>query len=228
MTRNDLIGLVLDNIDRPDILDTNPNQPGYWIKRAEQRIERELRMREMIVRRTVPLTSGFIELPSDFIQAENFALNDTTGARITKLEYATPQFLDDIKTRARACGLGPVPGVPGLFSVIGMQIELYPTPTDSVSGFPLYAVEMSYYPKLVPLVAGTDSNWLLENKTDIYVNAVTRYALEFTQEVQRASDMDNQLSVDIQILNMAKDIAISAGSLLVARTGKSFSTGGRR
>ena len=215
MTRDDLINLVLDNIDRPDIRDTNPNQPGYWIKRAEQRLERELRMRETIVRRMVPVSAGFITLPSDFIQAENFALNSAlTGARVRKLEYASPQQMDDY----RATALSASNVSPAYFSVIGQQIELFPAGIFDVNGVSLYTLEMAYYPKLVPLVNPADTNWLLENKLDIYVNAVTRYAMEFLQEDARAQAMDSQLSTDVQILNMAKDISITAGSRLVVRT----------
>ena len=222
-TRLDLINLVLDNIDRPDIRDTNPSQPGYWIKRTEQRLERELRMREMIVTKTLLVTNGYVALPSDFIQAENLVLTDLTGKRLQKLEYASPQEADDLSQIYVSS-----PGaLPARFSVIGNNIELYPPAVFDSNGLPIYQIAMAYYPKITPLVNDTDTNWLLTNKTDLYVNACSMYAFAFLQETDRSTAMDQMVTMDVQLMNAAKEIAITAGSRLVARMNNPVGAGSR-
>ena len=219
MTRAQLLALVLDGIDRPDLNDTNPATVASWVARAEQRIQRELRCREMVKRSTIPLTSQFVTLPNDFLAADILTLiNAASGLRVRALEYISPQDLANATQPMSILS-------PMRFTDIGGQLELFPAVGFLNAGVPAYTLEMAYFAKLPALVNDTDTNWLLETKFDIYYNAILSLALMFTQEPDRSQMHDGMVTTDIAIMNASSEIAVERSSRLVARSRNPIGTG---
>lgn len=136
-------------LNRQDLTDQIP----VFIRLTENRINRNIRTREMEYRVTAQIDKQFSTLPIDFLEMRNIQINSNP---VTALEYVTPQEAD----RLRADNIN---GKPRFFSVVGNRLELIPVPSENI------VVEMVYYQRVPALGGAVTGNWLLENHYDIYL-----------------------------------------------------------
>lgn len=207
MTRADLISAVLEGLDREDL--NSSKQPGLWVRQSEQRINKDMRAREMIRRQSRPIFGSSITLPGDFLEM--------TSARLApngvSLEYVPHFQFSDLVS-------GPVPSssTPQKYTMIGQDLIIWPAGTGSVKTGSDTFLELAYYARLPPLLNDTDTNWLLETNFDVYYSAMMAYGYRFLQEMDSANNMESALSANIAVLNATADTTVSRGSRLVVKT----------
>lgn len=147
----ELKSTIADYLNRDDLTTIIPT----FIRLAESKFNRSLRVRQMITRATAEIETDFFAPPGDWLETKEFQLNTNP---ITRLEYITESQGNRLRqTRFVA------PGQPRFFTVVGNQLEFIPTPDTTYEG------ELTYYAKIPSLSDSTTSNWLLAYAPDLYL-----------------------------------------------------------
>lgn len=142
MTYEELVSAIATWLSRTD---QTANIPTF-IRTAEARINRDLRVREMITRATASIDVEFSELPLDFLAPRSAQIDDRV------LDYMTPDDL--LKVRFG----GPTHA----YTVLGSHLQFAPVPVSSET------VQLTYYQRLTPIGENV-TNWLLRNHPDAYL-----------------------------------------------------------
>ncbi len=163
---------------------------GDFITLAEDRMNRRLRIRAMESRVQASVSSEYVQLPTGFLAMRNFQLN--TSPR-TRLEYATPEYLD------AKYGDSATTGQPVFYTLVGGEIQLAPVPDGT------YTAEMDFYEKLD--IATDLTNWVLTNAPRVYYYGALAEAQRYIKDDKRAAQYDALQEIAIQDLEKsdAKD-----------------------
>lgn len=200
-TYADLQTSIANWLKRSDLTSIIPD----FITLAEARIARDLRLRKQVVNTTLSTVAGTqsVSLPSDFLEAENISLSNTTppGA----LSVVTPEILDRKYPEAY------VTGQPRVYTVLGDKVLFGPTP-DAV-----YSVSLDYYQRWAALSA-TPTNWLLTNHPNIYLFAALAEGAPYLMEDERAPLWESKYQADVLKLQQMDDTALRSGSAMRVRT----------
>lgn len=124
---SDLQTTIASYLARSDLTAMIPD----FIRLAETRLRRELRIRQMLKVSTTSATAGdsTIELPSDFLQMRDLHL-DTNP--VTSLEYLSPSALFRNSRTTQS-------GLPHQYTVLAEEFQLSPVPDSN------YTLSMLYY-----------------------------------------------------------------------------------
>ena len=125
-------------------------QVPTFIKLAESRINRVLRVAEMERVSTVSLSQNGGVLPCDYLEWRGVS----GGFPTRDLSYITP---------GQSVEVSPNGGEPRSFSVAGNRLNVYP------GNPPGGTVRMSYYAKVPDLTEDEPTNWLLEKAPELYL-----------------------------------------------------------
>jgi hypothetical protein len=156
---------VADWLNRDDLTSVIPT----FIDLAHAKLNRRLRVREMIQRSTASITDQFSNLPSDFLELRNIQLNVTIPK---SLEYVTIEQMDQER------GLGNTAREPAYYTLMGSTIEVFPTPDQS------YTLELAYYQDIPTMSADTDTNWLLTKAPDVYLYGALLQAAPYLKDAE--------------------------------------------
>ncbi len=156
---------VADWLNRDDLTSVIPT----FIDLAHAKLNRRLRVREMIQRSTASITDQFSNLPSDFLELRNIQLNVTIPK---SLEYVTIEQMDQER------GLGNTAREPVYYTLMGSTIEVFPTPDQS------YTLELAYYQDIPTMSADTDTNWLLTKAPDVYLYGALLQAAPYLKDAE--------------------------------------------
>lgn len=155
MTYAELLAAVKTWLSRTD---QDANIPTFIVL-AEARLNRELRVREMIGRSTASIDVEFADLPLDFLAPRSVQI----GERV--LDYLVPDDL--LKVRHG----GPVHA----YTILGDELQFAPIPVSAET------VELTYYKRLTPIGENV-TNWLLRNHPDAYLYGVLCEAAVVTRD----------------------------------------------
>ena len=148
-----------------------------FIALAEAKFNRELRCAQMETRSYTTVNTAsdepeFITLPGDFQTMRRIRLSSETGK--PALEFVSSQQMDSFRyERAN------VSGVPAYYSILGTELELFPTPDED------YTVEMLYRANLEALSDSNTTNWLLDIAPDAYLYGALLEAAAFIKDDER-------------------------------------------
>ncbi len=126
-----------------------------FIQLIESEINRDLSLKEMVVETTLTVTSGsgFVTLPTDFLEIESIRIAGNQPA-LEQFEY------DDILTRNMAIQSG----TPRAFAMYdSTRIILSPTPNAGNT------LTLLYYQKIPALSTSQTTNWLLTKDPEAYL-----------------------------------------------------------
>ena len=128
-----------------------------FIRLAELRVDRNLRIRKMETRVTSDTVASqeYYGLPTNFLQMRGFKLNTSP---LTDLDYLTPEMMD--RTWA-----GSLTGKPRAYTIVGDEVRLGPKPDAA------YTMEMLYYQAPTSLSDSNTSNFMLTANPDSLVYA---------------------------------------------------------
>ena len=141
---------IADFLNRDDLTAVIPT----FIDFAQDKINRDLRTRQMVARATANIDSQYNAFPPNFLQVRDIRLNTNP---VQALEYVSSEQQNQERSRNATSGR------PRLFSVIGESFEVFPTPDTS------YECEIAYYEKIPDMTADSDTNWLLTKSPELFV-----------------------------------------------------------
>lgn len=147
-TYSDLKTTVANYLARSDLTSQIPD----FIRLAEDRLRRELRIRQMLKVVTASTTGGdsTVSLPSDFLQLRDIHI---TGNPVYTLEYMSPSiFFRNARTTES--------GLPVFYTILASEFQFAPIPDAA------YTVRMLYYAKPDYLSDSNTSNVFLANCAD--------------------------------------------------------------
>jgi len=122
------------------------------IQMAEAHLNRTMRTNDMIQRETSEVTSGYISMPTDWVQTVTLL---TLATPPVVLEYVRAEDLNNVRA-AQATG------DPCVYTILNKKFYMFPEPQAALD------VEMVYYAK-IPDLATNDTNWMLDEHPDIYL-----------------------------------------------------------
>jgi len=148
-TYTDLKNTIADYLARDDLTTQIPD----FIRLAEQRLRRDLRIRQMLKVATADTTvnDSTVSLPSDFLAMKDLHL-DTNPVRVLQFQN-TSNFFRNARTTDK--------GVPTMYTLLGSEFQFAPYP-DAV-----YTLRMVYYHKPDFLSDSNTSNLFLANCPDL-------------------------------------------------------------
>jgi len=148
-TYTDLKSTIADYLARDDLTTQIPD----FVRLAEQRLQRDLRLRQMLKVATATTTANdsTISLPADFLAMKDLHL-DTTPVRVLQFQN-TSNFFRNARTTEK--------GVPTMYTLLGSEFQFAPKP-DTV-----YTLRMVYYYKPDALSDSNASNLFLANCPDL-------------------------------------------------------------
>ena len=194
---------VANWLDRDDLTARIPE----FISLCEARFNRSLRIRAMETLDTsVSTVAGTktIALPTGYVQMRDIHL---TGNPIVQLQYVTPEIMNRIHA-------GSDSGKPTVYTVIGDNISLGPTP-DAV-----YSTSMLYYKTFDALSDSSPTNWVITNAPDVYLYGTLLEAEPFLMNDARVQLWSTALTESINKLQEQDNKDRHSGSALrVMNTG---------
>lgn len=125
-----------------------------FVKLAEARINRELRVRRMVTRaQNASIDAEFVAVPADFGGARSIRL---MASPYTQLDFLSPEQIADLRAASPSGDLAA-------YSVVGGEFWFLPVPASAV------AVQLVYYAKVPALSDAAPTNWLLGEHPDVYL-----------------------------------------------------------
>ena len=151
----DLQSTIADYLARSDLTTQIP----LFIQMAENRLRRDLRIRQMLKVVTTSTTSGdaTVALPTDFLEMRDIHIEANP---IHTLIYQNPS---NFFRNAKAATLNE--GYPNIYTVMGSEFQFAPTPDAA------YTLKMVYYASPTYLSSTNSSNVFLANCPDLLLYA---------------------------------------------------------
>lgn len=207
-----LAAAVASFLNREDLA---PQVPAF-VRLAEARFNRELRVREQI-RRVSSDTAGeeVFTLPADFVQAKSLRI--TAPHHLAgQLDYLPPDEAADLDAHH---GGDPIHRYGARerrsrgYAIIGQTLDLSPRPAVPVT------VELIYYRAVPPLDLTTEgaTSWLLTKAPDLYLYASLMASAPFLVEDERLQTWAGLAADALTSLNTEAERVQTAGSRLNAR-----------
>ena len=152
-TYSDLKIKVASYLARTDLTDQIPD----FIRFAELRLRRELRIRQMLKSVTTTTTGGdsTVELPSDFLEARDFYVSTNP---IQPLTYSSPAIFSR-NTKSTTSGK------PLDYTILAAEFKLSPIPDTT------YTLELLYFAAPTFLGDSNSSNVFMANAPDVLLYA---------------------------------------------------------
>ena len=152
-TYSDLKTSIANYLARSDLT----SQISDFVTFAENRLRRELRIRQMLKSVTTATVSGdsTVELPSDFLQVRDFVVLTNP---ITPLSYSSPSALSNDPRASEV-------GVPKSYSILANDFLMSPVP-DGV-----YTARLLYYAAPAYLSSSNTTNVFLTTAPDALLYA---------------------------------------------------------
>lgn len=192
---SELQSAIADRVDRTD---SGP-QIVEAIEAATERLSRDLRVVDQEAIADATLTDEWTSLPSDFGGMRRVTADSA------RLEYYTPEKFQDI-VESEASPAKPI------FTIEALNIRVYPAPTATDT----LDVVMLYHRTVAPLVDPTDTNWVLDDHSDLYV-AATMSEMCMRQKDYGAAQMWEGRAKDaiLQVIIASRRRRYSGGQLVV-------------
>jgi len=152
-TYSDLQTSIAGYLARSDLTSQIPD----FITFAENRLRRELRIRQMLKSVTTATVSGdgTVELPSDFLEIRDFVV---TTNPIQPLSYSSPSALSNDPRASEV-------GVPKSYTILASEFQLVPVPDG------IYTLKLLYFAAPAYLSSTNASNVFLNVAPDALLYA---------------------------------------------------------
>lgn len=163
----DLKSTVADYLARSDLTTQIPD----FITLAENRLRRDLRLRQMLKVVTTAMTAGdgTVALPSDFLAMRDIHLNTSP---VSSIEYQSPSnFFRNARTTES--------GTPTMYTVMATEFQFAPLPDSA------YTLQMLYYAAPAYLSSSNSSNVFLANCPDLLLYAALGEAEPYLMNDER-------------------------------------------
>jgi len=197
---SDLLAAAASWLNRGDIDDQVP----AFVTLAESQFNREMRVRDMMVRADATSDAENVQLPDDWL--EHYSLQLAPGGGGLFLEYLSERASNQFKSSLQGTS-GPVMG----YTVIGNAIELIPAPGDNVD------LKMVYYARIPSLSTVVQANWLLTKSPDLYLYSTLLQAEPFLKNDDRLPLWAQMRTALMEAIRMESEASLRPRSGFVAR-----------
>lgn len=184
-TYSDLKTAIANYLARTDLTDQIPD----FIRFAEIRLRRELRIRQMLKTVTTSTTGGdsTVELPSDFLEVRDFFIDLNP---VQPLTYSSPSSFSRNTRRAES-------GKPLDYTIMALEFELSPIPDSN------YTLELLYYAAPTFLSDSNTSNVFMANTPDALLYAALLEAEPYIMNDARIQTWGSMYNRSIETLNIS-------------------------
>lgn len=166
MTYAELQTAIGDWLMRQDLASVAPT----FIRLAEARFNREMRVRRMITTTTLTVTDGEADLPADWLESRNVRYVDDPNR---SLEYVTLEAADHLR--------GLQPGSTDQFTIRGDKLEFIVDPEDGTE------ISLTYYAAIPALSNSATTNWLLTRWPDVYLYGALMHSAPYLKDDERVA-----------------------------------------
>jgi hypothetical protein len=202
-----LLAASADWLNRADLTDQLP----AFVTLTEAQFNRDLRVRDMMVRATTTSNLENVDLPPDWL--EHYSLVIAPGGPPgPPLRYISERESNDVKAEA----VMTWNGVPFAYTIIGNAIELVPAPANDVD------LNMVYYQRIPSLGAINTTNWLLAKSPDLYLYSVLMQSAPYLKDDDRLASWAQLRAALVEGIRMESEASLRPRSGLVARPKQSF------
>lgn len=201
----DLKTSVAGWLNRSDLTDAIPD----FITLAEKQIIRRLRRTK--VKTTLTLATEAVNLPAACGELVSIRLESGSPSRDRPFDIVTKEMLDEYRA-----GVADVAGRPVMACIIGTQIILAPTPSES------YTAEIVYYRKLTPLTAIATTNDELTEAPDLYLYGALMEAAPYLREDERVPVWERKFEKALAELETTREREEFSASLRPVRLPRVF------
>lgn len=168
---------------RTDLTDVIPT----FIRFAEDRFNRTLRVPEMEADVTSTVEAGSVTLPTDFLHARSLYLN--TDPKVVLQQLSMTAFRNAHSDAAT--------GQPRHFTLqSGNELVLGPTPDAE------YEVVLNYYQKVPALSDGNTDNWLLLAHPDLYLAGALSEGFAYVRDTEALALWEARAAARLRELEM--------------------------
>jgi hypothetical protein len=161
-TYAELLSALANITDRADMTTRFPEHVAL----CEAQLNRDLRVRQMLVRADAEITDEYSTVPTDFMGVRTFTLD---GKSLT--------FVD----QADLVDLGTAEGRSTRYSIVGQEIRYYPPPA---AGF---TAQLTYWARIPALSTTNTTNWLLTSYPDAYLYGSLVHAAIYLRDADLGS-----------------------------------------
>lgn len=158
---------IADFLDRSDLTAVVPT----FITFAHDKLNRDLRTRQMVQRATASVDSEYSALPANFLQIRDIRLNTNP---VTALESITSEQQNQERQR-----FGNTTRQPKYYTIVGETFQVFPTPDAT------YECELAYYEKIPVMAADGDTNWLLTKCPEVYLYGALVHSSPYLKDDER-------------------------------------------
>jgi hypothetical protein len=199
-TYSDLKTAIANYLARTDLTDQIPD----FIRFAEIRLRRELRIRQMPKTVTTTTTGGdnTVELPSDFIEIRDFIVQTNP---VQPLDYMSPSLFSRNARRAES-------GKPIDYTIMANDFLLAPIPDTA------YTLEMIYYAAPTFLSDSNTSNAFVANCPDALLYASLMEAEPYIMNDARIATWGTMYNRSIEMLRVSDERSQYSGVPLAMQT----------
>jgi hypothetical protein len=199
-TYSDLKTAIANYLARTDLTDQIPD----FIRFAEIRLRRELRIRQMLKTVTTTTTGGdnTVELPSDFIEIRDFIVQTNP---VQPLDYMSPSLFSRNARRAES-------GKPIDYTIMANDFQLAPIPDTA------YTLEMIYYAAPTFLSDSNTSNAFVANCPDALLYASLMEAEPYIMNDARIATWGTMYNRSIEMLRVSDERSQYSGVPLAMQT----------
>lgn len=185
-------------LDRNDLNDKIDD----FIDIAEARHQREVRIRQMLVRQPLIVNNRYVDVPTDFLEAKIIRiLTDTARVPLTQVN------IDELTRKSSVTD-----GFPYFFNVHA-QIEFNRNPDQSYTG------DIIFYTPQDALGDSNPSNDLLERAPDVYLYSALAASAPFLLEDERIQTWEGLYTSARDALNLLEKRAQQVGAPVATTAG---------
>jgi hypothetical protein len=179
---------IANYLARSDLTATIPE----FIRLAEDRLARDLRIRPMlkIVTTTTTSADGTVEIPADFLAMKDLHISSTDPIATVTFQSPSNFFRN---TRAKASGQ------PVFYTALGQEFRFAPIPDAA------YTLQMLYYYKPTYMSSTVSSNLWLANTPDLLLYAALGEAEPFLMNDERLATWSAMYDRGVNALTKSDD-----------------------
>jgi hypothetical protein len=199
-TFSDLKSAAADWINRADLTAVIPT----FITLAEAKFNRELRLRDMLVRAEATTSNEFVAVPADFLENYSLELNMAQIGPQQALGFIGP-------LEAKVLKANKITGLVRFYTIIDGAFELLPAPTTDTD------VILTYYQKIPALSDTATTNWLLTKSPDLYLYSTLLEAAPYLRDDDRMQMWGSARNQVLAAMQLESERAMRPTTQLVAR-----------
>lgn len=195
-TYTTLQATIADWLNRPDLANVIPT----FISLAEERLARDLRIREMLKVSTATTTAGdkTVGLPADFLEMRDLHLETNP---IATIKYQSPSaFFRN--------AYASISGLPTQYTTLASELQFAPKPDST------YTLELLYYAKPPKLSSSVSTNVFLTACPDLLLYAALGESAPYLENDARVATWASLYDKGVNSLTVSDDSGEYAGSPL--------------